>query len=537
MANKRSRSKKPASAAKPAAPAPPTPVTQSTAPGKVAATKARKPAQVVTLPAQAPVFWFGYEVSWAKLVVARVVLFGLLALDAILQIRHAPRYGAGGFNVAQIPGLDGLGPSRGSYEIAQLISAYLFALAALGVATRYVLPVATAIYGWLYFTSQLDSYQHHYLMALVLGIACFVPWQRPDGAQPATMVRTWAVRLILVQLGILYLWAAISKMDAAWLDGRTLAGQVTGPLRGLVDSSVGIKSAARFAIFTELALALTVWLRPAWFIALPLGLVFHTGILLSGLEIGLFAYLMLALYVLVVPDRVWIRLGETAALRTAARMLARVGTESDVVTGIAVVGGAAAAVGIAALTHFDHAVTVAIALALVPVAIVIARRVRGRSGGSLAGIAHVIAIVVWLVVDRASTVAVDYYRFWGGTSRRLGDLESSEHAYRKLVEIAPGESNGHFQLGRVLLKKGAEADGLAELRLAQAEETARARAYIAEAQYLAGKGRSAEAIEKAREATYAEPGSKDANDLLSSLTGTKKPATPGAAADDDIDQP
>ncbi|CAN5771490.1 hypothetical protein BH11MYX3_BH11MYX3_01180 [soil metagenome] len=521
MAKKRTRSKKPASAASP-----------------VVATKAPPRAgQVVTLRAESPAFWFGYEVSWAKLVVTRVVLFGLLALDAILQIRHAPRYGAGGFNVAQIPGLDALGPTRASYEIAQLVSAYLFAIAALGVATRYVLPCVTAIYSWLYFTSQLDSYQHHYLVALVLGIACFVPWQRPANAQPGTMIRTWAVRLILVQLAILYLWAAISKMDAAWLDGRTLAGQITGPLRSLVDSSVGIKAAARFAIFTELALALTIWWRPAWFIALPLGLLFHAGILLSGLEIGLFAYLMLALYVLVVPDRFWVRLGETGPLQAVSRALGKLRVDRDLMTVLTIVIAAVAGVAIAALTRFDHAIPIAIGLALVPVVVLVAARIRGGSDGRLAGIAHALAIALWLVVDRSSTVAVDYYRFWGGTSRRLGDLESSERAYRQLVEIAPTDSNGHYQLGRVLLTRGDETRGLAELRLAQAEETARARSYIAEARYLAGKGRMPEAIEKAREATYAEPASQEAIDLLDSLTGAKKAAAPGAAHDDDDDQP
>src|SRR5262245_41548316 len=49
-------------------------------------------------PAEDPTFWFGFEVSWAKLLVARVVLFSLLAIDSLMQIEHAPRYGAGGFN-------------------------------------------------------------------------------------------------------------------------------------------------------------------------------------------------------------------------------------------------------------------------------------------------------------------------------------------------------------------------------------------------------------------------------------------------------
>src|SRR3954471_19925088 len=132
--------------------------------------KRDKDVEVIALPAEQPAFWFGFDVAWLKLLVFRVVFFGMLAIDALLQIRHAPRYGAGGFNVAQLPFLDSIGPTRGSYEVAQLISAYLFVLAALGVATRFVLPVVTTIYAWLYFTSQLDGYQHHYLVALLLGI-------------------------------------------------------------------------------------------------------------------------------------------------------------------------------------------------------------------------------------------------------------------------------------------------------------------------------------------------------------------------------
>ncbi|MBA3461116.1 MAG: HTTM domain-containing protein [Deltaproteobacteria bacterium] len=522
MAKKRDRSKKPAAA--------PPPVERP-----VKAAKPDKAIEVVPLPSEQPAFWFGYDVAWAKVWLFRVLVFGLLAIDALLQIRHAPRYGAGGFNVAQLPLLHDLGPSRVMYEVAQLVSAYLFILAAFGVATRVVVPCVTAIYAWLYFSSQLDSYQHHYLVALVLGIACFVPWQRPADATPSTPVRSWALRLILVQLAVLYLWAAISKMDPAWLDGRTLSGQITGPLRAVVDSSVGIKAAARFTIVVELALAFTVWMRPAWFIALPLGIGFHVSVLLSGLEIGLFAWLMLAMYVLVVPDRVWVRIAELRPLRG---VLDRLRTDSDLVTGISVVLGSALAVALVAVAcRFENALTVAVALGLVPIIIVVGRRLRGRRGGAIAGVAHLAGILVWLAVDRTTTVAVDYYRFWGGSQRRLGNAETAEVAYRKMISIAPGEGSGHYQLGRLLLKRGEEQAGLDELRKAQAIETARARAYVAEAQYLAGKGRGPEAIEKAREATYAEPDSKEANDLLTALTGQKREpgaGTPGS--DDDSDQ-
>lgn len=518
MAKKR-KGGKPATNKPGPAPAP------ATKPDLAPATKkaAAKPSTIVSLPAPEPTFWFGFDVAWAKVFVVRVVLFGLLAIDAILQIRHAPRYGAGGFNVAQIPGLDALAPTRGLYEIAELVSAYLFVLAAFGVATRWVLPAVTAIYAWLYFTSQLDGYQHHYLVALILGISCFVPWQRRADAEPATPVRTWAVRLILVQLSILYLWAAISKMNGAWIDGRTLANQITGPLRELVDSSVGVKAAAKFAIFAEITLALTVWVRPAWFIALPLGVLFHTGILLSGLEIGLFAWLMLAMYLLVVPDRAFVWVAEQPPIAAARRLASRIRLDGDLATGIAVGGGVAAAIGVAMLCRLDHAFTVAIALGLVPIVAAVALRLRGRKGGAIVGIAHLAAILVWVAVDRASSVATDYYRFWGGSSRRLGDLESSERAYRRLSEIQPDEGQGHFQLGRLLLKRGEEAEGLAELRRAQTEEPARARAYLAEAEYLASKGRTAEALEKAREATFAEPDSQPAQQLLDSMTKPNQP--------------
>src|SRR5947209_13493054 len=99
------------------------------APAPAAAAQSPKPK------AQSPSFWFSFSVPWAKLAAGRVVLFGLLAIDALLQIRHAPRYGAGGFNVGQLPIFDAHGPSRGSYEVCELINAYLFVLVACGVGT------------------------------------------------------------------------------------------------------------------------------------------------------------------------------------------------------------------------------------------------------------------------------------------------------------------------------------------------------------------------------------------------------------------
>jgi len=491
----------------------------------------RAPLAARTAPAEQPRFWFGFEVTWAKLLLARVVLFALLAIDAVLSIRHAPRYGAGGFNVAHLPGLDALGPTRASYAIAQLVSAYLFVLVAFGVGTRYALPVVTAIYAWLYFGSQLDSYQHHYLVVLLLLLACFVPWQRPADATPATPVRSWAVRLMLVQLGIMYLWAAISKLDVAWLDGRTLHEQITGSLRHAIDATIGITWTARLVVVTELVLAVIVWVRPAWIVAAPLGIAFHAGILKTGLEIGLFAWLMLGLYVLVVPDRIWVWIAETPPLRVLRAVLGRVAAaDSWIALGLGALGTA-----LALATRLHHAVAVAVGLAVFTALIVVTAKRRGERVGPV-GIAHVVAIAVWLLVDRASTVAFDYYNFWGGSQRRLGKVETAEVAYRELAERFPDDARGHYRLGELLVRRN-DLEGLGELHEAQRLEPLQPRAYMAEAEYLARTGKQAEAIAKAQEATYADPSSQAARDLVDRLTGAGKPATPAAADDDPDDAP
>jgi hypothetical protein len=470
-----------------------------------------------TLPsAGEPAFWFGFSIPWAKLVLARFVVFALLAIDALTDISHAPRYGAGNFNVAHLSWLDPVAPERAAYAIGQLVLAYLFVLAAFGVATRYVLPVATALYGWLYFSSHLDSYQHHYLVWLFVLLACFVPWQRPAEATPRTPVRSWALRLVLVQLAILYFWAAVSKLSAAWLDGTTLSGQLTGSVRSFVDATLGLAGAAWLVVVVELALAATVWSKRTWPIAAPLGIALHAGILATSLDIGLFAWLMLGIYILIIPDRVWTWLAETSPLelvRGVAGVVA--GWFSGAGGWFLLVVGAGLGLVLAGISRFDHGWPVGLAL-LVALAVA-AIALRKRESIAALAVAHFAALALWTGVDRTTKVASDYFRLWGGSTRRLGDPKTSEYAYRRMTEIAPAEGGGWFQLGRLLLDRGADDEGIAALRKAQDTEPLRARAYVAEARWLARKGRIEEAIAKAREATIVEPSDRDAANLLNSL--------------------
>jgi hypothetical protein len=459
-------------------------------------------------PAKDPVFWFGFEVPWAKLLLARVVVFAVLAVDALMQIEHAPRYGAGGFNVAQLPLLDALAPGRVLYSVGQLVLAYLFVLVACGALTRYVLPIATAIYGWLYFSSHLDSYQHHYLVWLVLVISCFVPWQRQAGAIATTPVRSWALRLLYIQLALLYLWAAVSKMNSAWLDGKALSLQMSGVVRSIIDHTIGIKGSAWFVLVTELVLAATVWNKRTWFIAFPLGIALHAGILVASLDIGLFAWLMLGIYLLVLPDRVYLWAGGKLP------RLGRVPVDGAL-QWIAWMFAAATGLLLAGTSRWDHGWPVGVGLlaALLGATIV----TRKRDSVARLAVAHVLAFTMWAAVDRTTKTASDYYRLWGGSSKRLGDPKTSEYAYRRMTQIAPHEGGGHYQLGKLLIERGAAEEGVAALHRAQEAEPLRARAYVAEARWLAANQRLDEAIAKAREATIVEPGDQDAASLLNQL--------------------
>jgi len=316
----------------------------------------------------------------------------------------------------------------------------------------------------------------------------------------------------------MYLWAAISKMSPAWLDGSALAQQIRDPLRGMIDSTIGFSATAWIVVPSELALAGLVWNRVTWPIAAPLGLLFHLGIVLSGLEIGLFAWLMIGLYALVIPDRVWLLAAKYIAAPIARRIPA--GWRSWprergrwIVWGIAFV----ASIVLAALCRFDHALAIAIALAIRLLGYTAIAVVRGRPAVAWLACAHLLAFTTWFTVDRASTIASDYYLFWAGSARRLGDTESAMIAYERLVSIAPDSETGHYYYGRLLLARDRTDDGLAELHEAERADPRRARAFVAEARWLASHGKRDEALAKAREARRAEPADDDVRKLIEAL--------------------
>jgi hypothetical protein len=412
-----------------------------------------------TRPAVAAAGWglprgFDLDLPWSTWVLFRVVFFALHSVDAVLQLAHAPRYGAGGFNVSQLPFELVPAPTRAGLTFVYGLLAIVFALCAAGVALRVLVPLAAALYGYAYFVSQLDSYQHHYLMFLVLVVLAFVPsapTERPPGRPPR--LRSWALRLFLVQLGILYLWAAVAKVDPPWLDGTLLRWQIEGDLDPATPSRAG-SALVRWAATTlgfgflahailavELVLAIAIWQRRWWYVALPLGVGLHAGIELVDLDIGLFSYFMIASYLLVAPERALAPLADAAARATAP--LARLPI-------LAVAGGGAVIATLGLLLVARHPLPLGGVAAVGAAIIVIAAAIAGRTGGvrAIAGrlAAGAAAAAVIPLVLASTDVAQDHFRTWAGASRRL-KLPTERAAYEGLLAVEPSSDYAHYYLG------------------------------------------------------------------------------------------
>jgi hypothetical protein len=118
----------------------------------------------------------------------------LLAVDVWHTfVGPAWRYGAAGFNVAHFAILDGLPlPTREAYVgMLVLVGVLAFVSALAPRLPRPLVAVAMVLFTWGWSCSMLDSYQHHYLLSMMmLGIALFPALSSRDlfgtaGAAPA----------------------------------------------------------------------------------------------------------------------------------------------------------------------------------------------------------------------------------------------------------------------------------------------------------------------------------------------------------------
>lgn len=167
---------------------------------------------------------------------------------------------------------------------------------------QYLTAVGFNAYYWL---TAIDGFQHHYLLCVVLVLV------------PLSTVHPWARRLLCMQVGLLYIWTAVAKIDgslgkilpvicrlpmvhkwvanAAWLTGST--------------SDAWVWSAMGWGVvLTEVSVALLL-LRPNFnqprsrILVMFLGMSLHVGFeKLASLSIGFFSFYMISFFVLLAPS-------------------------------------------------------------------------------------------------------------------------------------------------------------------------------------------------------------------------------------------
>ena len=181
-------------------------------------------------------------------------LYVLLALDVWhTLVGPAWRYGAAGFNVAHFAILDALPmPTREAYiGMLVLVGAMGFTAAALPRTPRALSIAIAVLYTWGWSCSMLDSYQHHYLITVLLVATCFFPRltavdlfgrgapipvatakaSKKKGTPPGVTlfpdglvarIRSLGWTLVTSFAGVVYSFTAVSKWEPEWRSGAAL---------------------------------------------------------------------------------------------------------------------------------------------------------------------------------------------------------------------------------------------------------------------------------------------------------------------------
>jgi len=162
----------------------------------------------------------------------------LLAFDAWLDlVPHGGRYGVGEFNVAHFGVLDALQPTPSpSTYVGVLLFVGLLAFAqAVTRPTRAGLALLFVSYTYGWAMSMLDSYQHHYLLSLLLFSAIFFPL---PSAEEALEDDARSRKPSVAAGGVLLAFGAMELVLG-------LAGTVDTPLSFLEDQTIlwGIRGA------------------------------------------------------------------------------------------------------------------------------------------------------------------------------------------------------------------------------------------------------------------------------------------------------
>jgi hypothetical protein len=195
--------------------------------------------------------------------------------------------------------------------------AWVVACGAGGRPMRLLLAVLYT-YGWA--MSRLDAYQHHYLLSLLLAGFVFFPRVRANDSE----VSAWAFVVVAANVAIVYVFAAVTKSEAAWASGGVLrqvtagSGWFDAVWSRLVETGVGedtlwaamARAVAVMQVLIAVAYVVVVRSRRARWLALgalAAAVGFHGSLLFFAVEIRWFSYYMIAIAVAFFAPEAWLR--------------------------------------------------------------------------------------------------------------------------------------------------------------------------------------------------------------------------------------
>ena len=242
-----------------------------------------------------PVTWPGTR----ALAVCRMLLGVAVMLNAIEISVILGRVADGALGV---PGPLGLPVTAGAVETWTLVAFLAGGLVAVGAATQVSALAASATCFFAMLWDHQAYTNHFWLTTLLLALLAFsrsdAQWSARSAARGRLPeVRGTPVFLMVTQLSICYLFAALSKLNPWWLAGDELRWSLRFEVPAALYTPLAVT-----VIATELFIALGMWFRTTRRLALLTGIGLHVGIVLlmhERLPLITFAVVCLSLYPMV----------------------------------------------------------------------------------------------------------------------------------------------------------------------------------------------------------------------------------------------
>ena len=267
--------------------------------------------------------WLQSDVDGAGLAVFRIAFGIVLAGSAVrfwakgwvkdLYITPSIHFTYPGFS--WVKPLDGIG----LYIVFGVMAAAALLVAA-GAWYRTACAVLFATFTYVELLDQAYYLNHYYLVSLITFLLCFIPADRvwSCNRREGNAVKRWHTLLLRAQIGLVYTFAGLAKLNKDWLFRAEPLAQWL-PVHSdlpIIGFMLAIPATAFVASWLGAAYDLAIpwlvaWRRTRW-VSVAAIVAFHLGTLLL-FNIGAFPFVMLAASTLMLPPQ-WPRLAHPVIL-------------------------------------------------------------------------------------------------------------------------------------------------------------------------------------------------------------------------------